>query len=242
MSGMPGLDEATLAQLRALWELAPPGTPVRLFTEPLARGLVGTVGPAESRDRADRHLGGTDAAYRAALALKALAGEVDVLLHAVGIAAALPHVLAPDERVLGLSLDHDSGGAGEGVLGDLVTDQKIAEFTFIQWAPKGGNGMREAKLLRDLIKLDLIDDAVAEGRRRVLYVTGGAPARRFLQSRQTIRSKLAKHADVLGRYEANYGAEAWPVVGAYWSALVEIGRVELVDLCEVTPDLAPLTG
>lgn len=239
---MPGLDEATLTQLRALWELAPPGSPVRLFTEPLANSLVGTVGPAESRVRADRRLGDTHATYRAALALKALAGEVDVLLHAVGIAAALPHVLEPDETVLGLSLDHDSGGTSGVALGDLVTDKQIGEFTFIQWAPKGGNGVREAKLLRDLIKLDLIDDGVAAGRRRVLYVTGGAPALRFLQSKQTIRNKLVKHADIWARYDGAYGGAAFPAVGMYWAALVERGRVELVDLHDVTPELAPLTG
>ncbi len=131
------LDDATLNQLRTLWELAPPGLPVRLLTDPLGRALVGAVGPEDAGSRAAEVLGDVEHSYMAALVLKVLAGEVDVLLHAIGIAAALPHVLAPGERIMSVSIDHDGGGtagsAGLGV-GDLVTDRQVAEFTFIRWS------------------------------------------------------------------------------------------------------------
>lgn len=129
------LNDETLEQLRTLWELAPPGSPVRLLTGPLAETVVGTAGPDEARARASGVLSDVSAAYMATLALKALAGEVDVLLHAIGLVASLPYVLEPGERVISVSLDHDGGGtagvAGLGV-GDLVTDRQVAEFTFIR--------------------------------------------------------------------------------------------------------------
>jgi hypothetical protein len=236
------LDDRVLEQLQHLWRLAPPGTPVRALTQPLAAALVGATGPEQAAEQAAGVLGDVDTAYLATLALKVLAGEVDVLLHAVGIAAALPHLLAEGERVISVSVDHDGGGtagsAGLGV-GDLVTDRQVAEFTFIRWADRGGNGQREVKLLRDLIKLDLLDDSLAAGRRRILYVTG-APALKFLTSGQTIAKKLGRNADILGRFEGQHG-DAFVSVGAYWSHLQATDRVELVDLHELAPDLRPPT-
>jgi hypothetical protein len=172
--------------------------------------------------------------------LKAFAGEVDVLLHAVGIAAAMPYLLAEDELVLSVSIDHDGGGtAGVGGfgVGDLVTDRQIAEFTFIRWA-KQGNGQRDVKLLRDLIKLDLLDDVVAEGRRRVLYVTGAAPAVRFLNSGQAINKKLNRNADIFQRFEDRHDHN-FSGIGEYWAFLQRTNRVELVDLYEAAPSLRP---
>jgi len=235
------LDDHTLDQLRSLWNRSPPGTPVRLLTEPLANAVVGAVGPQAAGARAAGVLGDIHASYLAALALKMLAGEVDVLLHAVGIAAALPHVLEADEQVLSVSVDHDGGGtAGSASLGvgDLVTDRQVAEFTFIRWATAGGNGQREVKLLRDLIKLDLLDDVLASGRRRVLYVTGGAPALRFFSSGQTITKKLGRNADILGRLQKHHG-DRFVTVGSYWDHVREGRRVELVDLYDLAPSLRP---
>lgn len=70
------LDEAVMAQLAALWRLAPPGTPVRDMTRPLGLAVNGALGPHEARERGDGFLGGAHGAYLAALALKAMAGEV----------------------------------------------------------------------------------------------------------------------------------------------------------------------
>jgi hypothetical protein len=232
---IPGPD--TLRQLEELWKLAPPGVPVRTFTQPVASSLVGTTGPDDASGRAGAALGDALSIYRAALALKALAGEVDVLLHAIGITVALPYVLTRGERVVSVSVDHDgagtAGAAGLGV-GDLVTTHQIAEFTFIRWHPTKGNGAREVKLLRDLIKLDLLDDSLAAGRRRVLYVTGSKPVERFLAGRTTIEKKLGRGADVLAKFKEHYGDE-FPRLGSYWTHLA--GRVELVDLHALSPDL-----
>src|SRR5688572_8971808 len=46
------LDPRIVDQLESLWRLAPPGVPVRVLTEPLARALVDAVGPADASARA----------------------------------------------------------------------------------------------------------------------------------------------------------------------------------------------
>src|SRR5713226_4418403 len=51
-----------------------------------------------------------DDVLRAALLLKQLAGEVNVLIHAVGILLTLPHILEAGETVLSSSLGAGTGG------------------------------------------------------------------------------------------------------------------------------------
>lgn len=225
-----------LDQLRTLWVLAPPGNPVRDMTRRLGDSVVRSVGPDDARQRGDSFLGGdAHGAYLAALTLKAVAGEVDVLLHAVGIVAALPFILEAGETVEKLSLDQDSGGTGDGDLtADVVTSKKVAEVTFIRWAEKKGNGTREVKLLRDLINLDVVPDEDVGDRSRILYVTGGAPARRFLSGRTNIAKKLKDKAETLDMFRARYG-DRYEMIGPYWQALQGGGRITLVDLYEQYP-------
>src|SRR5207249_3548941 len=63
---------------------------------------------------------------QAALQLKKVAGQVNVLVHAAGILAALPSILTDSEVVQALSL----GAGNTGRLFDLETNRRIAEFKF----------------------------------------------------------------------------------------------------------------
>src|SRR4051794_7309424 len=73
-----------------------------------------------------------DVALRGALTIKEMSGQIDVVVHAVGILVSLPCILAPGEKVESLSL----GAGNTGRDHDLVTDRQIAEFKFITW--RGG--------------------------------------------------------------------------------------------------------
>jgi hypothetical protein len=90
------------------------------------------------------------------------------------------------------------------------------------------------------VKLDLITDELCDGRRRVLYVTGQAPAKKFLNSGQSIDSKLRGKADVLERMRSRHG-DHFPKVGDYWAHARLDNRIELVDLYDIAPDMKPPT-
>jgi hypothetical protein len=61
--------------------------------------------------------------------VKQLAGQIDVVVHVLGILLCLPHILRPGEVIEYVSL-----GAGNTNRNfDLETNQRIAEFKFIRW-------------------------------------------------------------------------------------------------------------
>lgn len=65
----------------------------------------------------------------AAALIKHLAGQINVVIHALGILLCLPHILRPGEVI-----DYVSLGAGNtGRAFDLETNHRIAEFKFIRW-------------------------------------------------------------------------------------------------------------
>ena len=59
--------------------------------------------------------------------IKQLAGQINVVIHAVGILLCLPHILRPGEVIEYVSL----GAGNTGRAFDLETSQRIAEFKFI---------------------------------------------------------------------------------------------------------------
>jgi hypothetical protein len=72
----------------------------------------------------------------AAAALKRLAGQINVFIHATGILLCLPHILEPGE-----SVEHVSLGAGNtGRECDLESNYRITEFKFIHSVRNGGCG------------------------------------------------------------------------------------------------------
>ena len=80
----------------------------------------------------------------AAVVLKEVAGQVNVLIHAVGILLSLPHILDDGEVVESLSL----GAGNTGRDFDLVTDRRLAEFKFIQWRG-GAESIRQNSIFKD---------------------------------------------------------------------------------------------
>jgi hypothetical protein len=183
-----------------------------------------------TRERAESALrdDGVDATLlRAALYVKRVAGQINVIVHAVGILVALPHVLEPGERVESLSLGAGTGGKRH----DLETDRRIAEFKFIQW--RRADAVRQNSLFIDLFNL-----ATAETtKRRVLYVVGKAEPMRFLNNRRAVRSVLSQNAAAALRFRELHG-EQFPSVREYYATVRD--AVEIVDLAEIVPELRSL--
>ncbi|MEM9134067.1 MAG: hypothetical protein AAGA59_08185 [Actinomycetota bacterium] len=175
----------------------------------------------ESAYVAAEEAGATGSLLAGALLVKQLSGQVNVVIHAVGILQALPFVLAPEEKVIAVSL-----GAGSGHKDwDLETDRQIAEFKFIRW--RGNDSIRQNTLFVDVFHLA---EATTD-RRRVVYLTGTELPLRFLNGRRKISSVLEKHGADAERFQALHGSR-YQTVGDYWSDVRKF--VEIVDLVEAT--------
>src|SRR5205814_616093 len=117
----------------------------------------------------------------AALLIKRHAGQINEIVHAIGILLALPHILEDGEVVEDLSLA--AGNTGKEF--DLKTNRRIAEFTFIQWQG-GSEVMRQNKIFKDFYFL-----AEAEtDKLRELYVVGTTHPSKFLEGGRALRPIL----------------------------------------------------
>ncbi len=166
-----------------------------------------------------------DEVLRSALAVKAVAGQINVIVHAVGVLTSLPFVLDEDEVIQSLSL----GAGNTGRNHDLETDRRIAEFKFIEW--RGGpESIRQNSLFIDLFNLA----SARTNKRRVLYVTGKAIPMRFLNNRRALSSVLSRNEAVRKRFHELHGDE-FHKVREYYEAVKHL--VEVVDLQEIVPAL-----
>ena len=82
----------------------------------------------------------------AAAALKRMAGQVNVAIHALGILRCLPHILEVEEEVEYVSL----GAGNTGRRFDLETNLRIAEFKFIRWRG-GAEAARQNAAFKDFV-------------------------------------------------------------------------------------------
>ena len=80
---------------------------------------------------------------RAAVVVKRAAAQIDEIVRTAGMLLCLPELLEDGEQIEGVSLA--AGNTGKAF--DLVTDRRIAEFTFIDW--KGGSeSIRKQKFFK----------------------------------------------------------------------------------------------
>jgi hypothetical protein len=165
------------------------------------------------------------ATLTAALEIKSLVGQVNVLVHASGIIASLPHILEPGEQVMSLSL-----GAGNASEFDLITNRRIAEFKFIAWRG-GSESIRQNQVFQDCLKL-LWDRS---GKRKQLYLTGTQEALRFLTGGRALDSVLSKNVRVKQEFLQRYGSR-FDRVGEFYST--KMNQIEIIDLRSIVPVLA----
>src|ERR1700732_4650373 len=114
--------------------------------------------------------------------IKQLAGQINVVIHALGILLCLPHILRPGEVI-----DYVSLGAGNtGRAFDLETNQRIAEFKFIRWQG-GPESIRQNALFKDFYGL-----AEQETQKeKFLYVLGTEHGEKFFNGGRALESVLS---------------------------------------------------
>jgi hypothetical protein len=163
----------------------------------------------------------------AATTVKHAAGQINVLIHALGILLCLPHLLERDEKVLSLSL----GAGNTGRAHDLSTDRRVAEFKFINWRG-GAEAIRQNSVFID--RLSLVQDN--KGRRRFLYLLNKGIAMRFLHGNRAISSVLSRSQTALTLFQDVYAQRYERVHEWYFNEVRD--QVEIVDLGEAIPTLA----
>lgn len=134
-----------------------------------------------------------------ALVLKKLAGQINVIIHTVGILMALPYILDEGEFIQDLSL----GAGNSGKPFDLETNRRIAEFKFIHW--KGGaESIRQNQLFKDFYLLAEYETS----KNRYLYVIGTDYPLKFLNGNRSISSVMSRNnklwADFQDRYKGRF--------------------------------------
>jgi hypothetical protein len=215
---MSGLTEAS-----ALLESFRAGS-LRKAVAKLEISLAGLT-QAEARGR----LGQTGVSMElllAALLVKRHAGQINEIVHAIGILLALPHILEDGEVVVGLSLA--AGNTGKQF--DLETTRRIAEFTFIRWQG-GSEVMRQNKIFKDFFFL-----AEAEtDKLRELYVVGTTHPSKFLESKRA-PPQILKGNNKLGKAFLERHGKGMKTVSDYY--LPRKHLVAIRDLGEIIPALS----
>ena len=168
------------------------------------------------------------ALLQAAFIFKGVAGQVNVLIHALGILTALPHILLDCEVVQDLSL----GAGNTGRPFDLETTRRIAEFKFINWRG-GAEAIRQNSVFKDFFRLAEADSA----KKRYLYLLELDRPLRFFNGRRALSSVLSRDEALRRDFAAMYG-QRFSIVREYFLHRRE--RVELCDLTKLVPALATL--
>ena len=163
---------------------------------------------------------------RNAFEIKSVAGQINVIIHALGILLALPHILSTNEIVESLSLG--AGNTGRGF--DLETNTRIAEFKFIHWQG-GPESIRQNNLFKDFYYL-----AEHETKKdRYIYVLGKDIPLKFLKGGRALDSVLSKNKRLRNDLQEQYG-EDFVTVRDYFAA--KQSSVRIIDLWEISDAFA----
>jgi hypothetical protein len=168
------------------------------------------------------------ALLESAFEVKKLAGQINVVIHTAGILAALPSIRKNSEIIESLSL----GAGNTGRSFDLQTNQRIAEFKFINWQG-GPETIRQNSLFKDFYEL-----AEAEtDKKRYLYVLGLKYPLKFFNGRRSLKGVLSRNIKLASQFRQRYG-NRFKVVCEYYQHRKEL--VSLIDLTDIVPELVGL--
>src|SRR6266566_5203701 len=159
--------------------------------------------------------------------IKQLAGQINVVIHALGILLCLPHILRPGEVIEYVSL----GAGNTGRAFDLETTLRVAEFKFIHWQG-GPESARHFSIFKDFY-------AMAESKtkkERYLYVLGTEHREKFFNSGSALSSVLNRSATLRKKFNDKFG-DRYRTVRDYY-----LPRKGLVVIPDVTPFVPQLVA
>lgn len=164
------------------------------------------------------------ALLNAALDFKKVAGQINVVIHAIGIMLLLPEILEPDEVIESLSI----GAGNTGRKFDLETNKTVAEFKFIQWQG-GSEVIRQNALFKDYY---LLAEYPTHKKKKV-YLTGTHFPMKFLAGKRSMDSVLSRNVPLKADFFGKYGGRISKVREYFELKKCE---VELVDVLGIIPN------
>jgi hypothetical protein len=161
--------------------------------------------------------------------IKQLAGQINVVIHALGILLCLPHILRPDEII-----DYVSLGAGNtGRAFDLETNLRVAEFKFIRWQG-GPESIRQNSLFKDFYEMAEHNTP----KEKYLYVLGTEHGEKFFNGGRALSSVL-RTATLRNKFNEKFG-DQYRTVRDYY--LPRKGLVVIQDVSPFVPELVAVTA
>ena len=168
-------------------------------------------------------LGITSDLLESAITFKRTAGQINVLIHTIGILLSLPEILEKDEVVEYLSL----GAGNTGRPFDLETNHRVAEFKFINWQG-GAESIRQNSLFKDFYLLAEYETP----KRKYLYVLGKKHPMKFLNGGRSLESVMSRNNKLWSEFQAKHG-NSFKKVSEYFEYRKSV--VQLVDVAEIVP-------
>jgi hypothetical protein len=164
---------------------------------------------------------GIDGAFMdSAIAVKRVAGQINVIIHAAGILRSLSGLLEPGEKVESVSL----GAGNTGRQFDLETNMRVAEYKFIDWQG-GPESIRQNGIFKDFFALAEYETH----KNKYLYVVGTEYPLKFFNGGRALTSVLSRHPKILAHIHEKYGESIARVRDYY-----EMKKND-VTICDVTP-------
>lgn len=161
----------------------------------------------------------------AACEIKRSVGQINVVIHMLGVLLIVPRILAPGERIEYVSL----GAGNTGRAFDLETDRRIAEFKFINWRG-GAEAIRQNSLFKDFYLLAEAESA----KQKELYVIDPKFPLQFLRGGRAISSVLSRNVKLKAEFDHKYGDRFGRVVEYY---RFREHDVRLIDAAAIVPEL-----
>jgi hypothetical protein len=157
--------------------------------------------------------------------VKQLAGQINVMIHALGILLCLPHILRPGEIIEYVSL----GAGNTGRAFDLETNLRVAEFKFIRWQG-GPESIRQNSLFKDFYEMAEHDTK----KEKYLYVLGTEHGEKFFNGGRALASVLSRNVNLRNRFNEKFG-DQYRTVRDYY--LPRKGLVVIQDVSSFVPEL-----
>lgn len=160
----------------------------------------------------------------AALDVKSVMGQINVIVHTLGIINSLPYLLEDNEVVESVSLGADNASSEF----DLITNKRIAEFKFITW--RGNDSMRLKTTFGDYYNLVECNTE----KEKYLYLTDCSYFEKFLNGRRSFSSILSKNNKIAKEFEAKYNNK-YNFLNEYYDD--NKFKVNLISLNDIASDL-----